>query len=163
MTRAEFENVAIAVADGRMTVLEAPDVLDIAEANEQRPIPVAAYRTGAYCVVLLITKQSDRSWRTDIVPVKDADVESSGGGCGGLLRRSQVMTGSPAIDGEALLPVDENQVLLQIDGVSADNRVRLKHAGTVVGEADVAAHGYFVIAALLPAEVDIKEVSIDPA
>ncbi|SRR6266542_4307513 len=59
--------------------------LEIAEAREGRPIPVAAHRTGDYyCVVYFIIKQSDGWWRTEVVPVHGGDVGSYGGELAGL-------------------------------------------------------------------------------
>jgi len=45
--------------------------------------------------------------------------------------------------------------LIQVDGVSADEAVKMRWREDVVAEATVAAHGYFVLSAILPADADV--------
>jgi hypothetical protein len=160
MLRMEIEVAAVAVAAGMRAVVEDASALWIIEADEGRPVPVALHRAGDWCTVFFITKQPDGEWRTDIVPVHGGDVEGYGGGTGGIVLRSQVEARKPFVEGTSQRPLDDETELHQVDGVSADRVVRMCWRGEVVAEAVVAAHGYFVLTAILPTD---SEVTVEAA
>jgi hypothetical protein len=148
---------AIAVAAGKLAVIESADALQLAEARQRRPIPLAAYRDGDWCTVFFVIRQSDGWWRTELVAIHRGEVRGSGGGTGGILRRSDVRLGQPVSGGEFHCSTGiEDRSLVVIEGVSADDAVRMRHGGEVVAEAAVAAHGYFVLAAVVPWDADLK-------
>jgi hypothetical protein len=152
--RVRLEADALAIASGQLAIVERADVLTLAEVNLRRPIPVAAHRTANYCVVFFIIKQTDSYWRTEVVPVREGAVDWYGGSTGLLPSRSDVEPGKPLLDHEGRLSLDDGRELLQIAGTSADESVRLRWQGNVVAEATVAAHGYFVLSAILPIDAD---------
>jgi hypothetical protein len=152
----EIEEAAIAVAAGKRAVVEDAAALSVIEANVGQPVPVALHRTGDWCTILFITKQSDGEWRTDTVPVCGGGVESYGGGTGGIVLRSQIERGKPFVEGSGQHFLGDQLVgLYEADGVSADDAVRMRWNGDVVAEAAVAAHGYFVLTAILPSDPEV--------
>lgn len=153
--RVGLEADAVAVAAGELSVVRTANALDVVEASQGRPVPLAAYRAGDYCVVLFVIKRSDGWWQTEVVPVRAGDVESYGGGAGGIVRRSDVKAGEPFVEGEGRTELDDGQELVQVDGVSADEIVRMRLGDQVVSEAAVAPHGFFVLAAILPADAQV--------
>ena len=149
----EIEEAALAVVSGKRAVVEDADALSIIEASMGEPVPVALYRVGEWCSILFITYQGERNFRTDIVRVHDGWVDGWGGGEGGPhLLRSEVEPGRPFVEGHGQHFLDDELGLLEVDGVSADATVRMRWRGEVVAEAPVAAHGYFVLTAILPAD-----------
>jgi hypothetical protein len=156
-----IESAAVAVARGERAVVEDADALSIIEASEGEAVPVALHRVGDWCSVLFITKQSEGEFRSDIVPVRHGDVGSHGGGeGGGMVRRSEVEHGKPFVEGTGQHFLDDETGLFEADGVSADAMVRMRWRGEIVAEASVAAHGYFVLTAILPAD---PEVTVESA
>jgi hypothetical protein len=158
----EVERVAVAVAAGKHAVLADVEPLPVIAANRGHPVPVAVHRTGDWCSVFFVTNVSDDQWRADIVPVRDGEVTGYGGGTGGILQRRDVERGKPYVEGLAQHFLDEERALVQADGVSADDRVRMLWRGEVVAEAQVAPHGYFLLTAILPAEVE-SETTVEAA
>jgi hypothetical protein len=151
-----LEADAVAVASGKMPVVQGEDALAVVEAANGRPVPLATHRTDDYCVVLFLTKQDDGQWRADIAPVRDGDVQGYGGGTGGIVRRSEVKPGEPFVEAHGRRGRDEDGMeLVQVDGVSADAAVRMRWGDQVVAEAVVAPHGYYVLAAVLPADAQV--------
>jgi hypothetical protein len=156
-----IESAAVAVASGKHAVVDDADALSIIEANEGEPVPVALHRVGDWCTVLFITKQGEGEFRSDIVPVRHGDVDGYGGGeGGGIVHRSEVEQGKPFVEGTGQHFLDDETGLFEVDGVSADAAVRMRWRGEVVAEAAVAAHGYFVLTAILPAD---PEVTVEAA
>jgi hypothetical protein len=154
-----LEADAVAVAAGEMQVIRGADALEVVEAARGRPVPLAEHRAGDYCVVLFFIKQSDGWWRTEVVPVRSGDVEGFGGGSGGIVRRLDVTPGEPFVEGEGRQGSDDGMELVHVDGVSADKGVRMYCGSEVVAETAVAAHGHFVLAAVLPADA---QVTVEP-
>jgi hypothetical protein len=151
-----IELAAVAVASGKYVVVEDADALSIIEASEGEPVPVAVHCVDNWCTVLFITKQGEAAFRTDVVPVHDGSVGGYGGGeGGGIIRRSEVEQGKPFVEGTGQHFLDDERGLFEADGVSADATVRMRWRGEVVAEAAVAAHGYFVLTALLPADPEV--------
>jgi hypothetical protein len=145
---------AIAVASGEMSVRSAADALEAAEVS--RPIPLAAYRAGDWCVVFFVIKHSSGGdWTTEIVTVRGGEVGPSGGGTGGILRKSDVQPGKPVACGQFGYSLDDDKSLVCVEGVSADEMVKMLWRGQVVAEAKVAAHGHFVLAAALPEDAEV--------
>jgi hypothetical protein len=152
----ELEEAALAVVSGKRAVVEDADALSIIEASEGEPVPVALHRVGGWCTVLFITYEGEGKFRTDIVPVHDGNVDGWGGGEGGPHPlRSEVEPGKPVVGGQGQHFLDDETGLLEVDGVSADAAVRMRWQGEVVAEATVAAHGYFVLAAILPVDAEV--------
>jgi hypothetical protein len=150
-----IEAAAVAVASGKRGIADDVSALSIIEANQGSPVPVAMHRAGDWCSVFFITKQIDGQWRTDIVPVHNGDVGSYGGGIGGIVRRSELEQGKPFVEGMGQHFLDDETALHQVDGISADEAVRMRWRDEVVAEATVAAHGYFVLTAILPADAEV--------
>ena len=158
-----LEADAVSVAAGTLDVIRTPDVLGIAEANAGKPIPVAAHHAGDYDVVLFLTKETDVDWRDDVVRVRDGQFLGSGGGFGGgIIRREEVEAGKPFVEGEGRLGLDDGNELVSVDGVSADHAVQMLFDQQVVATADVAPHGYFVLAAVLPPDSVVTVGLPDP-
>ncbi len=154
-----LEADAISIAAGNLHVVDTADVLEHAERNIGKPIPVAAHRTDEWCTALFLVKQTDGYWRDEVVPVRDGEVAGYGGGTGGILRRSEVPPGAPHLDGEGRTGIDESVELVQVTGVSADESVMMVHGNDVVARAPVAAHGYFLLTAVLPTD---GQVTVQP-
>jgi hypothetical protein len=74
-----------------------------------------------------------------------------GGSVRRVVRRSVVKPDEPFIEGEDRQGPDDEMELVHIDGVSADEAVRMRSGDQVVAE-KVAPHGYFVLAVVLPAD-----------
>jgi hypothetical protein len=146
--------MAVAVAAGKRAVVDDADPLPIIAANRGHPVPVAVHRTGDWCSIFFITNLSDDQWRTDIFHVRDGEVTGYGGGTGGILQRRDVERGKPYVEGLGQHFLDDERALVQADGVSADDCVRMLWRGEVVAEAQVAAHGYVLLTAILPADVE---------
>jgi hypothetical protein len=152
----EVEVAATAVAGGKRAVVQDADAIRIIEAREGEPVPVAVHCVGDWCTVLLITKQGEGNFRSDIVPVHDGNVDGYGGGEGGdIVRRSDVEQGKPYVEGHGQHFLDNETGLLEVDGVSADAAVKMLWRGELVAEAEVAAHGHFVLTAILPADAEV--------
>jgi hypothetical protein len=153
-------STAAAVAAGELDVVRTPDVLEIAQASRRTPIPVAVYPDGDWCTVLLVTSLPLGYWTTEVVPVYRGEVNGMGGATGGVAHRSNVESGKPFAEGEFRTGAGEGNCLVAVDGVSADNAVRMRWGEQIVAEAEVASHGYFVLAAVLPndAQVTVEAV-----
>jgi hypothetical protein len=150
-----LEADAILIAAGDLHIVDTADVLEHAERNMGKPIPVAAHRTGEWCTALFLIKQTDGYWRDEVVPVRDGEVTGYGGGTGGILRRSEVALGAPHLDGEGRTGIDGSVELVQVAGVSADESVRMVYGNEVVARTPVAAHGYFLLTAVLPIDAQV--------
>ena len=150
-----LEADAISIAAGDLHVVDTADVLEHTDRNTGKPIPVAAHRTDEWCTALFLIKQTDGYWRDEVVPVRDGEVASYGGGTGGILRRSEVAPGAPHLDGEGRTGIDESLELVQVTGVSADESVMMFYGNDVVAQAPVAAHGYFLLTAVLPIDAQV--------
>ena len=140
---------AVAIAAGVLPVREDLDVLDRAAASQ--PIPLATYRSNDWCAVYFVIKlSSGDDWRTETVVVHRGEAGPSGGSTGGLVRRTEVEPGKPVGSGWFGCTLDDGTWLMSVDGVSADDAVRMVWQGAVVAEARVAPHGHFLLAATLP-------------
>jgi hypothetical protein len=148
-------STAAAVAAGELNVVRTPDALEIAQASRRTPIPIAAYLDGDWCTVLLVTSLPLGYWTTEVVPVYRGEVNATGGATGGMARRSDVECGKPFAEGEFRTGAGEGSCLVAVDGVSADNAVRMRWGDQIVAEAEVASHGYFVLAAVLPNDAQV--------
>jgi hypothetical protein len=106
---------AIAVAAGEMEVHAVTEALEAAEAS--RPISLAAYRTDDRCVIFFVIKHSSGGdWTTEIVTVHRGEVGPSGGGTGGILRKSDVQRGEPVACGELRFGIDADTSLVSVEG-----------------------------------------------
>jgi hypothetical protein len=83
------------------------------------------------------------------------EVNATGGATGGMARRSDIEPGKPFTEGLFSVSADEGLCLIAADGVSADDALQMWCEGEVVAETAVAAHGYFVISALVPCNARI--------
>jgi hypothetical protein len=155
MQSMEVREAAAAVAAGERPVLEDADALSLIEANHGQAFPVAMHRTGDWSTVFFITKQSDGHWRNDIVGVNPVDVSGPHGGTGGIMRVADVEPGKPFVEGHGQHFLADGMALHQVDGVSADVAVRMRSGDEIVAEATVAAHGNFVLSAILPADAAV--------
>jgi hypothetical protein len=151
----EVLEAAAAIAAGERAIVEDADALSMIEANHGRSFPVAIHRTGDWSTILFITKQSDGQWRNDIVGVNAVDVSGPRGGTGGITRVADVEPGKPSVEGHGQHFLNDGMALHQVDGVSADAAVRMRSGDEIVAEATVAAHGNFVLSAILPADAAV--------
>ena len=154
-----FED-AVAISEGKLDVVDSADVLERAEALVGRPVPVASHRAGTWCTVLFLIRRSDGDWQDEVVPVRGGEVGNSSGASGGIVLRSMVQPGAPFVEGEARSSFDDGTALVQVNGVSADERVGLVCEGSVVAEAQVAAHGRFLVTAILRADDPVSVCAV---
>jgi hypothetical protein len=154
--RMGLEADAVSIATGDLMIVDSADALERAEKDVGRPIAVAMHRTDEWCTVLFLIKQTDGHWRDEVVPMRDGEVRSWGGGTGGIVRRSQVMPDAPHLDGIGRTGTDGDTELVQLSGVSADDRVEMLHGSEVVAQAPVAAHGCFLLTAVLPVDAEVS-------
>jgi hypothetical protein len=144
------------VAAGAVAIVTSADVLEVARARRREPVPIAVHRTGDWCTVLFLTSLPLGAWRTEVVPVYRGDeVNATGGATGGMARRSEIQPGKPFTEGVFGVSADDGLWLIAADGVSADDALQMRWQDEVVAETAVAAHGYFVISALLPRDAQI--------
>jgi hypothetical protein len=150
----DLEADAVAVAAGELQVVQEAGALQFARDTPERPVPLAAHQTDGWFSVFFVFVGGDGVWRDEIVPVVDGKTRLSGGAAGALFMpsREEVLRGAPRRLGDFGQPAGSTHWYLAVHGVSADETVRMWVDGTQMARAEVAAHGWFLLTALVPGD-----------
>jgi hypothetical protein len=152
-----LEADAVAVASGDLRVLDEADALQVAKENRGSPLPIADHRADGWCTVLFVIARSDGTWQTETVSVLEGVVQSGGGFArSDLPDREAVSVGEPLVLGEFRHSTETSQCLLAVEGMTADDGVRMCVDGAEVARTQVAPHGYFVLTAVAPEDATYK-------